>query len=948
MDSLAYNLRSLDVNTVQNSTDGINLTGFNPHDPGHKTGNTAADNGNASIGTPATPSTPGNYPLGMQGPNPNQYQMQFQPLQQLNRTSSLIENMGVQRASSPFLARSQSNLSVFQNSTPVNSSVGNNILSPSGDVPSMNPNMNMKMNMNMNMHMNSATPTNAQALEKDWFQQQYPQRSQLQRPNVLPQQSNLYSPLSQQHTPVAFNNSAQIQQPNMAIGSQSSIGNHMGMAPPPPPHFVITESQWKYIDPSGQLQGPFRSSEMTTWYHLGYLASTLEIARVPTSPEPFDINDKFIKISDLIEKVHNAQEPFQTFDFIVAQSSNISKPPGLATNANFLNTINPDPALNVGQQLNVSQNIRQQQQQQQVPTQPLVPLPQTIKVKKQAVDAIDRIESPDYNFEELLNLRSTEKDNEYYYRETTIRVPVNRHLIKKLDPNENVNTTQYNVFPPITYDLGILEQLKLQGEYDAAQKKQHAEKQENKPMVEEDMKSNTTTEKVKSKDVSKPADNDTKIVSNTSEDNADQIDKHKLEEKRRIEKANEMARKLLEEQEKENESKKKKEQKQSKKQKKKAEQKLVPTTETETISDNKNEELIEVPNRQNEENNQSEPQITTKPAPWANKNTAVQVDSIPTIEELQKLKQSKKKASSKDPDVRNKLLQLHEEIMQEERSKEKMTSVLKWADKSSNSQPSSSIDLKEQVKNSKKNRNSPAPIANKLPTLGGGLEELKNPTFIEEQKQIWEQIQKAPQKGKKTDITSSLLSSNSSTRSATSTGSNPWKTVASQSSQAVNTSAGTPPVKPVVSKANSTSTSSVNSLNRGKQIGSSTVNPIMKARQPVNLYPGNSSISARQEFIKWCKTQLKLKQGVNAKDVLEVLLSLPAGLEAKEIIADTIYSYSATMDGRRFATEFISKRLECESQIKDPLNWSEVLALPEGSSDDWEFQVVTKKKTRKY
>ncbi len=213
---------------------------------------------------------------------------------------------------------------------------------------------------------------------------------------------------------------------------------------------------------------------------------------------------------------------------------------------------------------------------------------------------------------------------------------------------------------------------------------------------------------------------------------------------------------------------------------------------------------------------------------------------------------------------------------------------------------------------------------------------------------MWEQIQKAPQKGKKTDITSSLLSSNSSTRSATSTGSNPWKTVASQASQAVNISAGTPPVKPVVSKANSTSTSSVNSLNRGKQIGSSTVNPIMKARQPVNLYPGNSSISARQEFIKWCKTQLKLKQGVNAKDVLEVLLSLPAGLEAKEIIADTIYSYSATMDGRRFATEFISKRLECESQIKDPLNWSEVLALPEGSSDDWEFQVVTKKKTRKY
>lgn len=92
---------------------------------------------------------------------------------------------------------------------------------------------------------------------------------------------------------------------------------------------------------------------------------------------------------------------------------------------------------------------------------------------------------------------------------------------------------------------------------------------------------------------------------------------------------------------------------------------------------------------------------------------------------------------------------------------------------------------------------------------------------------------------------------------------------------------------------------------------------------------------------------MKLNKGVEVNSVLEVLLSLPAGSEAKEIIADTIYSNSSTMDGRRFATEFIKRRVECERLVKDPLTWSEALALPEGTEDDWEFQVVSKKKGRK-
>lgn len=139
---------------------------------------------------------------------------------------------------------------------------------------------------------------------------------------------------------------------------------------------------------------------------------------------------------------------------------------------------------------------------------------------------------------------------------------------------------------------------------------------------------------------------------------------------------------------------------------------------------------------------------------------------------------------------------------------------------------------------------------------------------------------------------------------------------------------------------------------KSKQIGSSTSIPTLKARQVkpsrIPAYPGNASVSKRQEFLRWCRSQLKLNTGVQPDNVLEMLLSLPPGSESKEIIADTIYSYSSTMDGRRFATDFIKKRLECEEEINDPLSWSEVLAMPEGSSEDWEFQVVGKKKGKRF
>ena len=125
------------------------------------------------------------------------------------------------------------------------------------------------------------------------------------------------------------------------------------------------------------------------------------------------------------------------------------------------------------------------------------------------------------------------------------------------------------------------------------------------------------------------------------------------------------------------------------------------------------------------------------------------------------------------------------------------------------------------------------------------------------------------------------------------------------------------------------------------------------------------------EFLGWGRAQLTgLYPNVNKEDVLNIMMQLPLGAEGQEIIADTIYSNSSTMDGRRFASEFMKKRSRIEDTIKRrawAFDWSEALdgtkhmkvsATSSSSSDanasagfddDWEgaFTVVNRKKNRK-
>lgn len=101
------------------------------------------------------------------------------------------------------------------------------------------------------------------------------------------------------------------------------------------------------------------------------------------------------------------------------------------------------------------------------------------------------------------------------------------------------------------------------------------------------------------------------------------------------------------------------------------------------------------------------------------------------------------------------------------------------------------------------------------------------------------------------------------------------------------------------------------------------------------------------------------------------MMQLPVGTETQEIIADTIYSNSGTMDGRRFASEFMKKRAKIEETIKKrgwAFDWFEALEGTKGmkaskstanggssfdssaaDNDDWDgaFTVVSRKKGRK-
>lgn len=66
-------------------------------------------------------------------------------------------------------------------------------------------------------------------------------------------------------------------------------------------------------------------------------------------------------------------------------------------------------------------------------------------------------------------------------------------------------------------------------------------------------------------------------------------------------------------------------------------------------------------------------------------------------------------------------------------------------------------------------------------------------------------------------------------------------------------------------------------------------------------------------------------------DFVQQLLLLPADTE---IISDSVYANSQTLDGRRFAEEFVRRRKLADKGIVDPVNTS-AFGDSKGSSGGW-------------
>ncbi|KAK5030396.1 kinesin-like protein [Exophiala sideris] len=142
---------------------------------------------------------------------------------------------------------------------------------------------------------------------------------------------------------------------------------------------------------------------------------------------------------------------------------------------------------------------------------------------------------------------------------------------------------------------------------------------------------------------------------------------------------------------------------------------------------------------------------------------------------------------------------------------------------------------------------------------------------------------------------------------------------------------------------------------------------VAAAKPRPTLQTSRSTISnqskANEEFTKWIKGSLGkgLNSNINVDSFVQDLLQLPPEIE---IISDSVYASSQTLDGRRFAEEFVRRRRLADKGIIEPATngaggmdgkgaggWSEVAkkgpAVAPKEENNASFKVVATKKKGK-
>ncbi|KAF7798585.1 hypothetical protein EIP86_009807 [Pleurotus ostreatoroseus] len=127
---------------------------------------------------------------------------------------------------------------------------------------------------------------------------------------------------------------------------------------------------------------------------------------------------------------------------------------------------------------------------------------------------------------------------------------------------------------------------------------------------------------------------------------------------------------------------------------------------------------------------------------------------------------------------------------------------------------------------------------------------------------------------------------------------------------------------------------------------------------PIKLAPtpkvDDMPAAPSHDFLKWLTDSLKgLNSTVNMEEITSMLLSFPLDPDSStlELISDLIYANSTTLDGRRFASEFVNKRkVDAKSSSSNgagkTLSIADVVkAQPKPAQNEWGgFKVVNKKK----
>lgn len=114
--------------------------------------------------------------------------------------------------------------------------------------------------------------------------------------------------------------------------------------------------------------------------------------------------------------------------------------------------------------------------------------------------------------------------------------------------------------------------------------------------------------------------------------------------------------------------------------------------------------------------------------------------------------------------------------------------------------------------------------------------------------------------------------------------------------------------------------------------------------------------AVREEFLVWARSQMtNLYPSVSKNDLLEMFITMPCNSpDTQQLISETIYASSTTMDGRRFAQEFIKRKNKVDHTLggeaaKDFTSWSAAIISSADKvqvvdEDGWSTSVKPKKK----